>query len=116
MQRREHDRLTRPGRRQTDRRLPVTDHRLVLLVGENEEWLLLTAYLFEEAGYSACAARDVAQAVRFAARLLPDVVVVQMDAPDTLDVLMQLPAERSGTSDNNGSRRRAGAIIFVRRR
>jgi len=71
----------------------------VLLVGENEEWLLLTAYLFEEAGYSAYAARDVGQAVAFAARLLPDVVVVQMDAPDTLDVLMQLPAEHSGTSD-----------------
>jgi PAS domain S-box-containing protein len=99
MQRRRHDRLTRPGRRQTDRRLPLADNRRVLLVGEDEEWRLLTAYLFEEAGYTACAAGDVCQAARFAARLLPDVVVVRMDAHDTLEVLMRLPAEHSSTSD-----------------
>jgi CheY-like chemotaxis protein len=99
MQRREHDRLKRPGRRQTDRRPPLADNRRVLLVGRDEKWRLLAAYLFEEAGYTACAAGDVGQAVRFAARLLPDVVIVRMDAPDSLDVLMRLPAEHSSTSD-----------------
>jgi CheY-like chemotaxis protein len=99
MQRRKHDRLTQPGRRQTDRRPPLAEHRRVLLVSGDEQWRLLTAYLFEEAGYTACAAGDVCQAVRFAARLLPDVVVVRMDAADSLDVLMRLPEEHASTDD-----------------
>ena len=58
--------------------------------GENDDWRLLTSYLFEDAGYTAYAAGDGRQAVTLVARLLPDVVVVQMDAPDGLDVLMRL--------------------------
>jgi PAS domain S-box-containing protein len=46
--------------------------------------------LFEEAGYTAYAAADARQAVAFATRLLPDVIVVQMEATDTLDALVQL--------------------------
>jgi PAS domain S-box-containing protein len=98
MERREHDRLTRPGRRQTDRRPPAADHRRVLLMGQDEEWRLLTAYLFEEAGYAAYAATDGRQAIAFTARLLPDVVVMQMDTPDTLDALMGL-SENPSTFD-----------------
>jgi PAS domain S-box-containing protein len=98
MDRRQHDRLLRPGRRQTDRRSPAADNRRVLLVGPDEAWRLLTAYLFEDAGYAVYAAADQPQAVAFATRLLPDVVVVQMDAPDTLDVLARL-SEGSTTYD-----------------
>ena len=58
----------------------------------------LTSYLFEDAGYTAYAAGGGRQAVRFVARLLPDVVVVRMDAPDGLDVLMRL-REDIGTAD-----------------
>jgi CheY-like chemotaxis protein len=98
MERRQHNRLARPGRRQTDRRSPFADNRRVLLVGSDEAWRLLTAYAFEEAGYAAYAAADQRQAVRFTTRLLPDVVVVQMDEPDALDVLAEL-AQGSSTSD-----------------
>ena len=68
---------------QSDRRPPAADNRRVLLVGPDEAWRLLTAYLFEEAGYAVYAAADQLQAVAFTTRLLPDVVVVQMEVPDT---------------------------------
>ena len=64
-------------------------------MGADEDWRLLTAYLFEDAGYRAYAAGDARQAVRFVTRLLPDVVVVQMDARDGLDVLMRLHEDAS---------------------
>jgi CheY-like chemotaxis protein len=44
------------------------------------------------------AAADRAQAAAFTSRLLPDVVVVQMDTPDTLAILMRL-SEDPSTSD-----------------
>jgi PAS domain S-box-containing protein len=98
MDRRQHDRLARPGRRQSDRRPATADNRRVLLAGADEAWRLLTAYLFEEAGYAVYAAADPRQAVAFTTRLLPDVVVVQMDEPDTLDVLARL-SDGSSTYD-----------------
>jgi len=55
-------------------------------------------YLFEEAGYAVYAAADQLQAVMFTSRLLPDVVVVQMGTPDTLDILARL-SEGSNTYD-----------------
>jgi PAS domain S-box-containing protein len=55
-------------------------------------------YLFEEAGYAVYAAADQLQAVMFASRLLPDVVVVQMGTPGTLDILARL-SEGSSTYD-----------------
>ena len=90
MERRQHDRIARPGRRQSDRRLPTADNRRILLVGADEAWRLLTTYLFEEAGYTVYAAGDRRQTVAFTTRLLPDVVVVQKDVPDSLDVLARL--------------------------
>ena len=77
-----HDPPRRPGRLESDCSAPLADQRRVLLVGENDDWRLLTSYLFEDAGYTAYAAADGRQAVMLIARLLPDVVVVQMDAPD----------------------------------
>jgi CheY-like chemotaxis protein len=88
--RREHERLEHPGRRASDRCRSVTDNRRVLLVGPNEASRLFAAYLFEEAGYMVYAAAHGRQAAAFAARLLPDVVVVQMETIDTLDALVQL--------------------------
>jgi len=88
----------RPGRLESDCTAPLADQRRVLLVGENDDWRLLTSYLFEDAGYTAYAAGDGHQAVALVARLLPDVVVVQMDAPDGLDVLMRL-REDAGAAD-----------------
>jgi len=98
MNRRQHDRLLRPGRRQSDRRTPLADNRRVLLVGPDEAWRLVTAYVFEEAGYAVYAAADPRQAVAFTTRLLPDVIVVQMETPDTLDILARL-SEGSSTYD-----------------
>jgi PAS domain S-box-containing protein len=98
MDRRQHDRLLRPGRRQSDRRTPLADHRRVLLVGPDEAWRLVTAYVFEEAGYAVYAAADPRQVVAFTTRLLPDVIVVQMETPDTLDILARL-SEGSSTYD-----------------
>jgi PAS domain S-box-containing protein len=98
MERRQHDPLVRSGRRQSDHHSPGADNRRVVLVGPDEAWRLLTAYLFEDAGYAVYAAADQLQAVAFTARLLPDVVVVQMDAPETLDVLARL-SEGSSTYD-----------------
>jgi PAS domain S-box-containing protein len=95
MDRRQHDRLARPGRRQSDRRPRAADNRRVLLVGPDEAWRLLTAYLFEEAGYTVYAAADGWQAASFTARLLPDVVVVQMEAQDIFEVLARLSEESS---------------------
>ena len=98
MDRRQHDRLERPGRRHDDRRAPVADSRRVLLVGPDEGWRLLTVYLFEEVGYTVYAAADKRQAVVFTTRLLPDVVVVHTETPDTLEILAQL-SEESSTYD-----------------
>ena len=58
----------------------------------------VTSDLFKDAGYTAYAAGDGRDAVRFVARLLPDVVVAQMDPPDGLDVLMRL-REDARTAD-----------------
>src|ERR1700730_9047111 len=90
MQRREHERLEHPGRRESDRRRSVADNRRVLLVGPNQPSRLLATYLFEEAGYTAYAAADGREAVAFAARLLPDVVVMQIETIDPLDALVRL--------------------------
>jgi PAS domain S-box-containing protein len=98
MERRQHDPFFRAGRRQSDRRSLAVDSRRVLLVGQDEAWRLLTMYLFEEAGYGVYAAADQLQALMFASRLLPDVVVVQMGTPDTLDILARL-SEGSSTYD-----------------
>jgi PAS domain S-box-containing protein len=93
MERRQHDRVARPSRRLSDRRTPVAEQRRVLLVGRDEAWRLLTAYVFEEAGYTVYAAADQQQAVAFTARLLPDVVVVATATPDTFEVVMRLSAD-----------------------
>jgi PAS domain S-box-containing protein len=98
MERRQHDRCARSGRRQSDGRTPHADNRRVLLVGPDLAWRLVTAYVFEEAGYDVYAAADQQQAVAFTTRLLPDVVVVQMETPDTLDILARL-SEGSSTYD-----------------
>jgi PAS domain S-box-containing protein len=98
MDRRQHDRIVRPGRRQSDRRSPAADNRRALLVGPDEGWRLLTAYLFEEAGYAVYTAADQRQAVSFTTRLLPDVVVVQMETSNTLDILGRLK-QGSSTHD-----------------
>ena len=92
MERRQHE------RRQSDRRSPEADNRRVLLVGPGEAWRLLTADLFEEAGYAVYTAADQRQAVAFTTRLLPDVVIVQMATLDTLDMLARL-SEGSSTYD-----------------
>jgi CheY-like chemotaxis protein len=98
MERRQYDRLPRPGRRQSDRRTPAFDNRRVLLVGADEAWRSLTTYIFEEAGYGVYAAVDRQQATASTTRVLPDVIVVQMDISTTLDLLAHLP-EGSSTSD-----------------
>lgn len=64
-------------------------------MGTDEGSRLLTAYVFEEAGYVVYAAANARQAVAFALRLLPDVVMMQVDAPDTPEVLAQLAAASS---------------------
>src|ERR1700674_2108632 len=94
MERRQHDRLARAGRRQSDRRTPPVDNPRVLLVGPDQAWRLVAACVFEEGGYDVYAATDHRQAVAFTARLLPDVVVVQMETPQTLDILVR-PSEGS---------------------
>jgi PAS domain S-box-containing protein len=93
--RRQHDRLTAPGRRQSDIRLPVAEQRRVLCVGAQEHQRLLYTYLFEEAGYTVYAAADERQAVAFSKRLLPDVVVLEMAGPAALSVYAQLASEPS---------------------
>jgi PAS domain S-box-containing protein len=54
--------------------------------------------VFKEAGYTAHAADDCTQAVALALRILPDVVVVQEEAPDALEMLAQWSG-LSSTSD-----------------
>jgi CheY-like chemotaxis protein len=98
MNRRQHDRLNRPGRRRTDRREPAGENRRVLLVGTDEAWRLLATYVFEEAGYVVYAAANERQAVAFTVRLLPDVVVMQVEASKPLDVVAPL-ASASSTRD-----------------
>ena len=51
MNRRQHPRLPRLGRRHTDRRQPMVEYRRVLLIGTNKAWRVLIAYVFEDAGY-----------------------------------------------------------------
>ena len=60
-----HDPPRRPGRLESDCSAPLADQRRVLLVGENDDWRLLTSYLFEDEGYTAYAAGDGRQAVRW---------------------------------------------------
>jgi len=98
MNRRQHERLTRPGRRRSDRRQPIAEYRRVLLVGTDEAWRLLAAYVFQEAGYVVNAAADNREAVAFTIRGLPDVVLMQLDAVNALDVVAQL-AGGSSTHD-----------------
>jgi PAS domain S-box-containing protein len=87
---------TRPATLESDCSAPLHDQRRVLLVGAEDDWRLLTSYLFEDAGYTAYAAVQAHQAVRLLSRLLPDVVVVQMeDMVDGLDVLMRLREDAS---------------------
>jgi two-component system cell cycle response regulator DivK len=98
MERRQHDRLAPAGRRQSDRHTPPVDNPRVLLVGPDQAWRLVTACVFEEGGYDVYGATDHRQAVAFTARLLPDVVVVQMEIPHTLDILAR-PSEGSSAYD-----------------
>ena len=98
MHRRQHERLLQPGRPQSDRRMPAADARRVLLLGPDEAWRLLTTYEFRESGYAVYAAADLLQAVRLTTRLLPDVVLVQMDLSDTIDVAARL-SETPSTFD-----------------
>jgi PAS domain S-box-containing protein len=93
--RRQRDRLTTPGRRVADARLPVAEQRRILCVGSQEHTRLLYAYLFEEAGYTVYAAADERQAVAFSKRLLPDVVVLEMEGPAALSVCTRLASEPS---------------------
>ena len=65
MKPRHYDPMVRPGRRPGDCRTPVAEQRRVLLVGPDEAWRLLTAYVFEEAGFTVYAAADRRQAVAF---------------------------------------------------
>ena len=95
MERRQHDRLLRPGRRQSDRRTPAFDNRRVLLVGPDRAWRSLTTYVFEEAGYDVHAADEPSRATEMSSRLLPDVVVVQMAIIPTLDLLHHLPEDEN---------------------
>jgi PAS domain S-box-containing protein len=90
MERRQHDRLTHPGRRQSDRRIATSDHRRVLLVGPDEAWRLATTYGFEEAGYVVYAAANPEHTVAIATRRLPDVVVIKMATDDALAVIAAL--------------------------
>ena len=98
MTRRAHERLARPGRRQADRRPAAAEQRRVLLVGSDEAWRLLSAYAFEEAGYIVFAAADPVQALPFCTRLLPDVIVVQLETDDALALLEGL-SQGFSTSD-----------------
>ena len=76
----------------------MAEYRRVLLVGTDEAWRLLAAYVFEEAGYVVYAAADNREAVAFTIRWLPDVVVMPLDAVSTIDVVAQL-AGGSSTHD-----------------
>ena len=90
MNRRQHERLPRLGRRRSDRRQPTAEFRRVLLVGTDEAWRLRTAYVFEEAGYVVYAAANTRQAGPSTRRLLPDVVLIQEDTAHTLAMTTQL--------------------------
>jgi CheY-like chemotaxis protein len=78
--------------------MPASDTRRVLLLGPDEAWRLLTAHEFKESGYRVYAAADLLQAVMLTTRLLPDVVVVELETPDTLGILARL-SEGSSTHD-----------------
>jgi CheY-like chemotaxis protein len=84
--RRLYDGVGRYGRRQSDSRPHAPESRRVLVAGKDDAWRLLAAYMFEEAGYTVYAAVDQQEACRSIARLLPDVAVMQMEAPDSLNV------------------------------
>jgi twitching motility two-component system response regulator PilH len=121
MKRRHHDR----PRRHTDRLAPAADHRRVLLVGPDQAWRLLTAYVFEEAGFAVYAAADRTQAVAFTSRLLPDAVVMPIETPDSFEILVSL-SKGASTRDipvvvltpslqSNAARRarKAGGLIVL---
>jgi PAS domain S-box-containing protein len=78
--------------------MPTADTRRVLLLGSDEAWRLLTTFEFKESGYTVYAAADLLQAVALTMRVLPDVVVVQLDTPDTLGILAGL-SKGSSTND-----------------
>jgi CheY-like chemotaxis protein len=78
--------------------MPAADARRVLLLGRDEAWRLLTAHAFNESGYTVYAAADLLQAVALTTRILPDVIVVQFQTPDTLRILVRL-SEESNTND-----------------
>src|SRR5688572_17611438 len=92
------DSLDRRGQWQGGGRQPFADRRRVLIAGFNPARRLFTAYAFEDADYVVYAAADPHQALAFAVRVLPDVVVVQMEERETLDVLARL-SERPSTFD-----------------
>jgi PAS domain S-box-containing protein len=94
-ERRQHYRLNRPGRRQSDRRVSAAESRRVVLVAPDGAWRHVAAYLFGEAGYAVYAAGDRRQAGASTTRLLPDVVVVNLEVPEMLRVLAQLTAGSS---------------------
>lgn len=96
--RRTHERLARLGRRQSDRRRAVAEHRRLLLVGPHETWRLIAAPAFEEVGYVVYAADDAGQAFAFSARLLPDAIVVQMASAEAVALLGRL-SDAPGTAN-----------------
>jgi CheY-like chemotaxis protein len=76
----------------------MAENRRILLIGTDEAWRLFTTYVFEEAGYVVYAAANARQAVAFTIRLLPDVVLMQVEAPNPVDVVARL-ADASSTRD-----------------
>jgi PAS domain S-box-containing protein len=86
----EHDRAGRRGWRVNDRHTPAADQRRVLLVGPDQAWRLLATYIFEEAGFTVYAAADQRQAMAFTSRLLPDVVLLPIDTPNSFEILVSL--------------------------
>jgi PAS domain S-box-containing protein len=96
--RRLHERLVRPGRRHTDRRGVAAEQRRVLLVGPDDGWRKVTAYMFEEAGYVVHSATDSGQALSTSRRLLPDVVLAMTGPADALGLVTGM-SEDSNTQD-----------------
>ena len=71
MERPRHDGRER-REQQANRRRPTADRRRILVVGPDDSWRLLTAYVFEEAGYAVFSAADACQALGTTPRLLPN--------------------------------------------
>ncbi len=95
--RRLHDGVIRAGRRRIDRQSSALEPRRVLLMGPDERWTLLAKYMFEEAGYIVSTAAEQGQALRDTARLLPDVVVMQLTAGETLELPAQFADESAAS-------------------